>query len=53
MLLEIEIFNVEKKHNEAHNANNKTGNELQINSNLKTTLFAQKHLLVKGTPNPS
>ena len=34
MLLKIQIFNVEKKHDEAHNTKNKAENELQINSNL-------------------
>ena len=34
MLLEIQIFNVEKKHDEAHNTKIKTEIELQINFNL-------------------
>ena len=34
MPLEIQIFNVEKKHDETHDTKNKAGNELQINSKL-------------------
>ena len=34
MLLEIQIFSIEKKHDEVHNTKIKEGNELQIDSNL-------------------
>ena len=34
MLLEIQTFNVKKKHGEVHNMKNKAENEKQINSNL-------------------
>ena len=34
MLLEIQIFNVERTHDETHNTKNKAGNELHINSKL-------------------
>ena len=34
MLLEIQIFNIEKKHDKAHNTKNKAENELQMNSSL-------------------
>ena len=34
MLLEIQIFNVEKKHDEIHDTKNKSENELQISFNL-------------------
>ena len=34
MLLEIKIFKFEKKHDKAHNTENKAGNELHINSNV-------------------
>ena len=34
MLLEIQLFNAEKKHCEVHNTKNKAENEKQINSSL-------------------
>ena len=34
MLLEIQIFNVEKKHGEVHNIKNKAENEKETHSNL-------------------
>ena len=53
MLLEIQIFNIEKKHDEAHNTKIKTEIELRINFNLLMDPIGQIHLLVQGTPNPS
>ena len=34
MLLEIQIFNVEKKHDQAHNTKDNAENEKKTNSNL-------------------
>ena len=34
MLLEIQIFNVEKKHGKVHHTKNKAENEKKINCNL-------------------
>ena len=53
MLLEIQTFNVEKKHGKVHNTKNKAENEKQINSNLSKTPLAQIHLLLQGIPNQS
>ena len=53
MLLEIQTFNVEKKHCKVHNMKNKAENEKQINSNLLKTPLAQIQLLLQGTPNQS
>ena len=50
MLLEIQIFNIEKKQGEIHNTKNKAENEKEINFNLYKTPLAQIHLLVEGTP---